>query len=146
VKDVLDILCHMGQELADASARFEQSADRAQLRTDVYNACGPVWTWIALWAAEHRDADEVGQVPDDIEQLKISQRYIGPAWQTTADALRRLPVAVHTPPETLHQAAKGVAKAVAKSLEHIGFRHTDNPYNWQETFTVLRQDFPSARE
>jgi hypothetical protein len=149
-KDVLDILCHMGKELADASARYEQSpktpANRRQLHTEVYNACGPVWTWVALWAAEYRDVDGVGPVPDDIAELKIWQRYIGPAWQTMADALSQLPVEVDTSPDTLHQAAKGVAKAVAKSLEQIGFRHSDNPRTWQETFTVDRQDFPSARE
>jgi hypothetical protein len=63
-----------------------------------------------------------------------------------AEALSQLPVAVATPPETLHQAAKGVAKAVAKSLEQIGFRHYDNPFTMLETFQVDRQDFPSTRE
>jgi Flavin reductase like domain len=71
VKDVLDILGHMGEQLADAFTRFEQSANREQLRTDVYNACAPVWTWVAYWAAEYRDADGVGPVPDNIAQLKL---------------------------------------------------------------------------
>jgi hypothetical protein len=71
VKDVLDILGHMGEQLADAFTRFEQSANREQLRTDVYNACAPVWTWVAYWTAEYRDADGLGPVPDNIAQVKL---------------------------------------------------------------------------
>jgi hypothetical protein len=147
VSTVLDILGHLGEKLSEAYSRFTQSADRLQLRNDVYRACGTVWTWVGYWAAEYRDADNgVGPVPDDIAQLKLWQRYIGPTWQTLADALSRLPVAADAPPDTLHRAARQVANAVAKSLEQIGFRHFDNPFTWLETFQVVRHDFPSARE
>jgi hypothetical protein len=149
VGDVLDFLCHMGQELATAAARFQESshapADIGRLREDVYTAVIPVWTMAAYWTAEYRDGNEISEMPQEITQLKIWQRYIGASWELLTEALSQLPVLVDTSPEVLHQGAKRVAAAVAGSLEHIGFRHYDSP-TLVEFFYIDRYDFPSARE
>jgi hypothetical protein len=150
--DVLDVLCPMGQELAAAVGRFEQSRrepiDIKRLKDDVYAACTPLWTWVAFWAAEYREGSEIseiGEVPEEIARLKVWQRYVGPTWQTMARALSQLPVTLAASPDALHQAARRVAVAVAASLEYVGFRHQDSA-NLNELFHVGRQDFPSARE
>jgi hypothetical protein len=150
--DVLDVLCPMGQELAAAVGRFEQSRrepiDIKRLKDDVYAACTPLWTWVAFWAAEYREGSEISEiseVPGEIARLKVWQRYVGPTWQTMARALTRLPVTLAASPDALHQAARRVAVAVGASLEYVGFRHQDSA-NLNELFHVARQDFPSARE
>jgi hypothetical protein len=147
--DVLDVVCQMGQELAAAVDRFEQSTrepiDIKRLKDDVYAACIPLWTWVAYWAAEYREGDEIGEVPGEIARLKVWQRYVGPTWQTLARALSQLPVALAASPDALHQAARRVAVAVEESLEYIGFRHHDS-VTLNELFSIARQDFPSARE
>ena len=150
--DVLDVLCPMGQELAAAVGRFEQSRrepiDIKRLKDDVYAACTPLWTWVAFWAAEYREGSEIseiGEVPEEIARLKVWQRYVGPTWQTMARALSQLPVTLAATPDALHQAARRVAVAVGASLEYVGFRHQDSA-NLNELFHVGRQDFPSARE
>ena len=152
VGDVLDVLCHMGQELAAAVARFEQSSlapvDIKRLKDDVYAACTPLWTWVAYWAAEYREGSEIseiGEVPEQIARLKVWQRYVGPTWQTMATALSQLPVALAASPDALQQAARRVAVAVGESLAYIGFRHQDSAA-LNELFHIARQDFPSARE
>jgi|SRR5271166_511207 len=147
--DVLDVLCPMGQELAAAVGRFEQSRrepiDIKRLKDDVYAACTPLWTWVAFWAAEYREGSEISGVPEEIARLKVWQRYVGPTWQTMARALSQLPVTLAASPDALHQAARRVAVAVGASLEYVGFRHQDSA-NLNELFHVARQDFPSARE
>jgi hypothetical protein len=147
--DVLDVLCPMGQELAAAVGRFEQSRrepiDIKRLKDDVYAACTPLWTWVAFWAAEYREGSEISEVPGEIARLKVWQRYVGPTWQTMARALTQLPVTLAASPDALHQAARRVAVAVGASLEYVGFRHQDSA-NLNELFHVARQDFPSARE
>jgi hypothetical protein len=147
--DVLDVVCQMGQELAAAVAHFEQSnrepTDIKRLKDDVYAACIPLWTWVAYWAAEFREGNEISEVPGEIARLKVWQRYVGPTWQTMARALSQLPVALAASPDALHQAARRVAVAVGESLEYIGFRHHDS-VTLNELFRIARQDFPSARE
>jgi len=147
--DVLDILCPMGRELAAAVGRFERSSrapiDIKRLKDDVYAACTPLWTWVAYWAAEYREGDEVSEVPEEIARLKVWQRYVGPTWQALARALSHLPVTLAASPDALHQAARRVAVAVGESLEYVGFRHHDSA-NLNELFHIARQDFPSARE
>jgi hypothetical protein len=152
VGDVLDVLCPMGRELAAAVGRFGQSSradvDVRRLKDDVYAACTPLWTWVAYWAAEYREAGEageIGEVPAEIARLKAWQRYVGPTWQTMARALSQLPVSLAASPDVLHQAARRVAVAVGASLEHIGFRHQES-VTLNELFRIARQDFPSARE
>jgi hypothetical protein len=139
----------MGQELATAAGRFQESshasADIGQLREDVYAAVVPIWTMAAYWAAEYRDGDEISEMPQEITQLKIWQRYFAASWELLTEALSQLPVFLATSPEVLHQGAKRVAAAVAASLEHIGFRHYDSP-TLTEFFYIDRNDFPSARE
>ena len=146
--DVLDVLCPMGQELAAAVGRFEQSRrepiDIKRLKDDVYAACTPLWTWVAFWAAEYRGGSEISEMPGEIARLELWQRYVGPTWQTMARALSQLPVTLAAAPDALHQAARRVAVAVGASLEHVGFRHQDSA-NLKELFHVARQDFPSAR-
>jgi hypothetical protein len=150
--DVLDVLCPMGQELAAAVGRFEQSRrepiDIKRLKDDVYAACTPLWTWVAFWAAEYREGSEISEISEvrgEIARLKVWQRYVGPTWQTMARALSQLPVTLAASPDALHQAARRVAVAVGASLEYVGFRHQDSA-NLNELFHVARQDFPSARE
>ena len=147
--DVLDVFCPMGQELAAAVDRFEQSTrepiDIKRLKDDVYAACIPLWTWVAYWAAEYREGNAISEVPGEIARLKLWQRYVGPTWQTMATALSQLPVALAASPDALHQAARRVAVAVGESLEYIGFRHQDSA-TLNELFHIARQDFPSARE
>jgi hypothetical protein len=147
--DVLDVVCQMGQELAAAVDRFEQSTrepiDIKRLKDDVYAACIALWTWVAYWAAAYREGNEISEVPEEIARLKVWQRYVGPTWQTMATALSQLPVALAASPDALHQAARRVAVAVGESLEHIGFRHQDSA-TLNELFHIARQDFPSARE
>ena len=152
VDAVLDVLCQMGQEVAAAVGRFEQSSlapvDIKRLKDDVYAACTPLWTWVAYWTAEYREGSEIseiGEVPEQIARLKVWQRYVGPTWQTMARALGQLPVALAASPDALHQAARRVAVAVGTSLEYIGFRHSDTAA-LNELFHIARHDFPSARE
>lgn len=147
--DVLDVVCPMGQELAAAVDRFERSnrepIDIKRLKDDVYAAGIPLWTWVAYWAAEYREGNEISEVPGEIARLKVWQRYVGPTWQTMARALSQLPVALAASPDALHQAARRVAVAVGESLEYIGFHHQDS-VTLNELFRIARQDFPSARE
>ena len=147
--DVLDVVCQMGQELAAAVDRFEQSTrepiDIKRLKDDVYAACIPLWTWVAYWAAGYREGNEISEVPEEIARLRVWQRYVGPTWQTMATALSQLPVTLAASPDALHQAARRVAVAVGESLEYIGFRHQDS-VTLNELFHIARQDFPSARE
>lgn len=145
--DVLDTLSHMGEALTAADARYQQSArlpaSVTQLRDDVYIACTVFWTMVAYWAAEYREGDTIGTVPAEISGLQIWQRYVGPTWQSLAQALGRLPVTADASREALHQAARRVAAAVSTSLNHIGFRYLDIP---TEAFYIDRHDFSSARE
>jgi hypothetical protein len=124
---VLDVLCHMGQEIEAAATRFRQSikapVNLEELREAVYAAAHLFWTQVAYWAAEHREGEEISQLPKEITQLKIWQRYVGPTWQSMTEALSQLPTALATSPEALNQAATRVAVAVTESLQHIGFRH-----------------------
>ena len=147
--DVLDVICPVGQELAAAVRRFEQSTREAvdvrRLKDEVYAACIPLWTWVAFWAAEYREGDQVNEMPAEITRLKVWQRYVGPTWQTLAEALSQLPVTVAASPDALHQAARRVAVAVGTSLGYIGFRHQDSAV-LNELFHIARHDFPSARE
>ncbi len=147
--DVLDVICPVGQELSAAVARFEQSAREAvdvrRLKDEVYAACTPLWTWVAFWAAEYREGDEIAEVPAEIARLKVWQRYVGPTWQTMATALSQLPVTVAASPDALHHAARRVAVTVGTSLGYIGFRHQDNAV-LSELLHIARHDFPSARE
>jgi hypothetical protein len=150
--DVLDVVCPMGQQLAAAVERFEQSnrepIDIKRLKDDVYAACDALWSWVAYWAAQYRQGGEnsvIGEVPEEIARLEVWQRYVGPTWQTMARALSQLPVALAASPDALHQAARRVAVAVAESLEYIGFRHSESA-TLNELFRIARHDFPSARE
>jgi len=146
---ILDVLCHMGQELEAAATRFRQSikapVNLEELREGVYAATHSFWTQVAYWAAEHREDDEISQLPADITQLKIWQRYVGPTWESMTDALSQLPTALATSPEALNRAATGVAVTVSESLQHVGFRHFNGP-TLLEFFYIDRYDFPSARE
>lgn len=148
VRDVLDVLCHLGEALAAANMLYQQSnhtgADVARLRDDVYTACVAYWTQVAYWVAEYRRDGAIADVPEEITRLVVWQRYVGPTWQSLTDALARLPVALTTSTQTLHQAALGVAGAVSESLTHIGFRHIDGPSG--QAFYIDRTDFPSARQ
>lgn len=146
--DVLDVLCPMGQGLAEAVGRFQQSRrepiDIKRLKDDVYAACIPLWTWVAYWAAEYREGGEIGEMPGQIARLKAWQRYVGPTWETMAGALSQLPVTLAASPDALHQGARRVAVAVRASLEYIGFRHQDSA-TFNELLRIARHDFPSAR-
>jgi hypothetical protein len=146
--DVLEVIGPVGHELAAAVGRFEQSRhesnDVKRLKDEVYAACIPLWTWIALWAAEYRQGDQISEVPVEIARLKLWQRYVGPTWQTMTTALCQLPVTVAASPDALHQAARRVAVAVGRSLGYIGFRHQDSAV-LHELFHIARHDFPSTR-
>jgi hypothetical protein len=147
--DVLDVLCHMGQELAAAHNRYQLSShlpvDVGRLRDDVYTACAPFWTAIAYWGAQSRRGDDIGDVPEEIAQLKMWQLYVGGTWEPMAKALGQLPVAdLTTSPNVLHRAARTLAAAVDKSLNHIGFQHVDGPQG--QAFYIRKHVFQSARE
>jgi hypothetical protein len=147
--DVLDVLCHLGAELNAANARHQKSAlgpnDILQLMEDVYNACAALWTSMAYWATQLRDADQVGEMSPDITDLELWKRYVGSTWDSLGLALGRLPVAdLTTPANVLQQAARGVAEWVAESLQYIGFRHIEGPLTG-EAFHIERFDFPSQR-
>jgi hypothetical protein len=147
VGDVLDVLCHMGNDLAVANSRFQNSQtapiDIQRFRDDVYSACAPFWTSVSYWAAYYRAGDDVTDVPQEIGELNIWDRYVGGTWRSMAQALSQLPVDLTTSPDVLQRAAKEVAIAVDDSLNYTGFRHFDTPT--AEHFYVDRQDFPSAR-
>jgi hypothetical protein len=142
--DVLAVLSHLGQELAAAYSDFQGSNDLRELRDQVYAACIHFWTSVAYWAAQFRQGDEIVDVPADIAQLQAWQRYVGGTWGDMMQALSLLPVtSLTTSPEVLQDAARGLAVAVEKSLNHIGFRHFDGPTSAE--FYVDRVDFPDAR-
>ena len=92
-----------------------------------------------------RSAAPHGGWPEDIVRLEVWQRYVGRTWQSMAEALSQIPVTLCASSETLHQAARRLAAAVAKSLDYIGFRHYDSP-TMVDFFCVDRHDFPSARQ
>jgi hypothetical protein len=148
VGDVLDVLCHMGQELAVADNRFQNSPapiNVERLRNDVYTTCTPYWISVAYWSAHCREGDDIGEVPQEIAEQNIWQRYVGGTWETMARALSQLPADLTTSPEVLHRAAMTVSVAVCESLNYIGFRHFGTA-TMAEHFYVDRHDFPSARD
>lgn len=143
--DVLDVLSHLGQELAAANDRFQVSPQNVrELRDEVYAACMHFWTSVAYWAAQLRQDDAIADVPPDVTQLEAWQRYVGDAWGDMMQALSLLPVtSLTTPPNVLQNAARALAVAVEKSLNHIGFRHLDGPNGVE--FYIDRIDFPDTR-
>ncbi|RFZ48539.1 hypothetical protein MSS2_04706 [Mycobacterium marinum] len=149
VDDVLDVLCHLGQELQAADALYQSAPGRhgavGKLRDDVYIACGSFWTAVSYWAAQYRREDEIAEPSESIQTLGVWQRYVGPIWGTMAAALSAVPVIdLSTTKQDLHAAAMGVLVAVEKSLSFIGFRYFDDGANGP-AFYVDRHDFPSAR-
>lgn len=146
VKDVLDVLQHLGSALAAADARYQAAptpAAVAMLMEDVYNACAAYWTWMAYWAAQFRgNSVPVGA---EIQNLNLWKRYVGPTWAGLNQILDQVPVEdLGAPQEKLRQAAARVAGHwVPQSLGHMGFRHVVGPGG--EAFYIDRHDFPSER-
>lgn len=143
-KDVLDVLEHLGAELAAADARYQAAPTPVAVVTlmeDVYNACAAYWTWMAYWAAQFRGNGV--RVNTEIQNLNSWKRYVGPTWEGLIQILDEVPIEDLGAPEArLRQAAARVARQwVPQSLRQIGFRHVVGPGS--EAFYIDRHDFPS---
>lgn len=146
VKDVLDVLEHLGSELAAADARYQAAPTPvgvATLMEDVYNVCAAYWTWMAYWAAQFRGNGV--RVGAEIQNLNLWKRYVGPTWAALIQILDEVPIEDLGAPEAmLRQAAACVAgQWVPQSLRQNGFRHVVGPGG--EAFYIDRHDFPSER-
>jgi hypothetical protein len=144
MSDVLDVLEHLGVELAAANARYQRAPTPAAVATlleDVYSACAAYWTWMAYWAAQFRGN---GVELAGIEDLKLWKRYVGPTWTELIQVLDDTPVEdLGTPGDMLRGAAASAANWVSISLQHIGFRHVQDAAG--EAFYIDRFDFPVER-
>jgi hypothetical protein len=146
VNDTLDVLEHLGSELAAADARYQAAPTPvavATLMEDVYNACAAYWTWIAYWAAQFRGNQIL--VGAEIQNLNLWKRYVGSTWAALIQILDEVPIEDLGAPEAkLRQAAARVARHwVPQSLHQIGFRHVVTPGG--EAFYIDHYDFPSER-
>jgi hypothetical protein len=93
MSDVLDVLEHLGVELAAANARYQRAPTPAAVGTlleDVYSACAAYWTWMAYWAAQFRGNGL--ELAAEIEDLKLWKRYVGPTWTGLIQVLDDTPV------------------------------------------------------
>jgi hypothetical protein len=145
MSDVLDVLEHLGVELAAANVRYQRAPTPAAVATlleDVYSACAAYWTWMAYWAAPLRGNGL--ELAAEIEDLKLWKRYVGPTWTGLIQALDDTPVEdLGTLGDMLRGAAASVANWVSISLQHIGFRNVKDTAG--EAFYIDRFDFPVER-
>jgi hypothetical protein len=146
VNDVLDVLGHLGSELAAADARYQAEPDPAAVATlmeDVYNACAAYWTWMAYWAAQFRGNQIL--VGAETQNLNLWKRYVGSTWEGLIQILDEVPIEDLGAPEAkLRQAAARVARHwVPQSLHHTGFRHVVTTGG--EAFYIDHHNFPSER-
>lgn len=146
VSDVLEVLGHLGSELAAADEQYQTAPTPAAVATlmeDVYNACTAYWTWMAYWAAQFRARGV--RVGAEIHSLILWKRYVGPSWAELIQILNELPVEdLGTPGAMLRQSAARVAREwVPESLRQIGFCHKVSPEG--EAFYIGRHDFPTER-
>lgn len=145
VTDVIEVLEHLGAELAAADARYQAAPTPdavSALMEDVYSACASYWTFLAYWAAQFRG----NQVSVDaaIQDLNLWNRYVGPTWTELMTILDDVLI------EDLDAAEAGLREAAARvalqwiplSLKQIGFRHLVIPEG--EAFYIDRHDFPGA--
>jgi hypothetical protein len=144
--DVLDVLEHLGSELAAANTRYQAAltADAVgTLMEDVYSACAAYWTWMAYWAAQFRG----NQISVDaaIQDLNLWRRYAGPTWAELMKSLDEVSIEdLGAPGAKLREAAARVARQwIPLSLGQIGFRPLAVP--GEEAFYIDSHDFPSDR-
>ncbi|VBA43946.1 hypothetical protein LAUMK136_05352 [Mycobacterium attenuatum] len=140
------VLDALGDQLAAAVDTYRSGPNGPEADFDlaraVLTACGHFWTQVGYWAAQYRvDDASIADLPTEINDLRLWQRYAGDLWARLQASLRVLPVEdLATDPETLCTAMRHVASALRSSLETIGFRYEDTDTG--PIFRVTGSDFP----
>jgi hypothetical protein len=143
---VTDVLEALGKQLADVNNAYQAASGEPDavwdLARGVFTACGPFWTSLGYWTAQHRADDaNIADLPAEIAALPLWQRYGGNVWSLLQDSLRPLPVEdLTTSGEVLGAAAELVASTLTSSLETIGFTYEDTDAG--AAFYITRFDFP----
>ncbi|MFE4463260.1 hypothetical protein ACFROC_38425 [Nocardia tengchongensis] len=141
--DILDVLNSLGTQLTAVEASYQASRNVDALLTQVLKVCGHCWTALAYWAAQWRYAETLPDLPEEVAELALWQRYFGDTWAAFAQAFARVPIDLTTTPSELRTAALDLAKVLDTALETVGFEYDDGP---NRAFYIRRFDFPGEAD